>query len=801
MLKNYLITAWRHMRNQKGYTFINISGLALGMACFILIFLWVRHELSYDRFHEKADQIYRACVYSNFSGNEFYAAKTPAPLSSALREEFPEVVHAARLVKEPRDVRVKEDNTVEKRFFYADPSLFDVFTIPLLQGDPRNALNQPNSVVITESTARKYFKNENPLGKILRIDGEKSYQITGVAEDVPSSSHFHFDFLASISSLQRVQRNRDNWDESFLYTYFVLDDNASPEQLEAKFPQMVEKYIGPGIEAAFGMSLKEWSEKSGNSFRYYMQRLKDIHLRSNLMSEIEVNGDIRYVYIFLIVGFMTLLIACINFVNLATARSMSRAKDVGIRKVLGADKPRLISQFLTNSVVMSVMALILAMILVGVFLPFLNELSGKDLTLNILENPGLIGAIAGVIVMVGILAGSYPAFYLASFQPAGVLRGKVRQGAKSSDARKGLVIFQFSITITLLICSVMIHKQLFFMENKKLGFREDQILVISHAHALGSQIESFKGEIGRNPLILNASASSSIPGEEFGSHSISHEGASLEKRNVVNYLMIDDDFLGTYGLELKEGRGFSRDFLTDQRAVLVNESAVKSLGLEDPIGKKMGTRTLNRTIIGVVKDFHFSSVREKIEPLALYRTDQGWNYISVRIQPENLSKSIPFLKRQWETFVRTEPFEFYFLDEKMNQLYSFEHKIGRLSSVFSFLAVAIACLGLFGLASFTAERCTKEIGIRKVFGASVLNIVVMQSKEFTKWVLAANAVAWPAAFFLMKNWLRNYAYRVDLGVWVFLVSAAGTYLLALLTVSYQSVKSATANPIHSIRNE
>ncbi|MBD3415500.1 MAG: hypothetical protein GF421_13870 [Candidatus Aminicenantes bacterium] len=447
------------------------------------------------------------------------------------------------------------------------------------------------------------------------------------------------------------------------------------------------------------------------------------------------------------------------------------------------------------------MALILAMILVGVFLPFLNDLSGKDLTLNILENPDLIGAMAGVIVIVGILAGSYPAFFLASIHPAGVLRGKVRQGAKSSTARKGLVIFQFSITITLLISSVMIHKQLFFMENKKLGFKEDQVLVISHADALGNQMNAFKGEIKRNPLILNASASSSIPGEEFDSHSISHEGASREKRYVVNYLMTDDDFLGTYGLEVREGREFSRYFSTDTRASLVNESAVKSLGLEDPIGKKIGTRTLNRTIIGVVKDFHFSSVREKIEPLAIYMTDGGWSQISVRIRPENITKSLPFLKKQWKRFVQSEPFEFYFLDEKMNQLYSFEHKIGRLSSIFSFLAVSIAYLGLFGLASFMAERCTKEIGIRKVFGASVLNIVVMQSKEFTKWVLAANVVAWPLAFFLMKNWLQNYAYRVHLSVWVFILSAVGTYLLALLTISYQSVKSATANPIHSIRNE
>jgi putative ABC transport system permease protein len=801
MYKNYFLTAWRNIKKHKGYSFINISGLAVGMACFILIFLWIRHELSYDKYHQKTDQIYRTCIYSNFSGNEFYSAQTPAPLSPALLEEFPEVTHATRLLKVQRDIQWNEENTVEKRFYYADPSIFDVFTIPLLQGDPQHALDQPNSVIITESTAKKYFKNANPIGKILKVNNEKFYQITGVAEDVPSSSHFHFDFLTSISSLQRIHENRDNWDESFLYTYFVLDDNASPEQLEAKFPQMVEKYIGPDIQAAFGMSVKEWSEKSGNSFRYYVQRLKDIHLRSNLMGEIEANGDIRYVYIFLIVGLMTLLIACINFINLATARSMSRAKDVGIRKVLGADKPKLISQFLIDSIVLSLLAFVLAMILVNVFLPFLNQISGKDLTLNILDKPDLMGCLLGVIVIVGILAGSYPAFYLASFHPMGVLRGKILQGAKSSKARKGLVLFQFSITITILICSVVIHKQLFYMENKKLGFHEDQVLVISHADALGNQIDAFKREIERNHHIIRSSASSSIPGDEFSSHSISHEGASLEKRNVVTYLLTDNDFLETYGLELKEGRSFSHDLSTDKEAVVVNESAVKSLGFKKPIGKKIGTVTLNRTIIGVVKDFHFSSVREKIGPLAIYRTDHGWNSISVRIQPEDISKSIPFLKRQWEKFVQNEPFDFYFLDEKMNQLYSFEHKIGQLSSIFSFLAVGIACLGLFGLASFTAERCTKEIGIRKVFGASVVNIVIMQSKEFTKWVLAANVAAWPLAFYLMKNWLQNYAYRADLSIWIFVMSAAGTYLIALLTVSYQSIKSAMANPIHSIRNE
>lgn len=799
MMLDYLKTSGRNLRRNKIYSLINIIGLGIGMAGFILIFLWARHELSYDRFHEQADRIHRVGIYSNFGGNEFYSAKTPAPLSSALRTEYPQILHSARLVKKRRSVRLDDSRHDEKYFYYADPSLFDVFTIPFLRGDPRYALDSPRDMVITEAAARKYFDREDPLGRILTINDEEPYLITGVVRALPGHSHFHFDFLASLASLENI--DIDNWDESFLYTYFVLRYGASAERLEAEFPRMVEKYIGPDIQRAFGMSLKEWSEKSGNSFRYFTQRLKDIHLRSNLEGEIEANGDIEYVAVFSLIGIAVLLIAGINFVNLTTARSCHRARNVGIRKILGSDRPRLVARFITDSLVLSFLAFAAGLALSCAFLPFINDLSNKNLHLNIFRQPELIGVLGGLIVLVGIAAGGFPAFYFASLSPMGTLRGRTHPGSGRPRARKALVLFQFTITTTLLICSVVIHQQLSFMKNKKLGFRKEQVIVIPHAEALGTGIDAFKRKLERNSRIVRASSTSSVPGEDFDGHTVTRDGPRPEERQFLAYLLADDDFFATYDLELKDGRVFAPEFSSDQRSVLLNEAAVKALGFEHPIGKRIGTVTPNRTVVGIVRDFHFSSVREKIGPLAIYRTDGEWNYISVRIQPGNIPASLDFIGTTWKEFARNQPFDFYFLDEKINGLYIFERNIGRLSAVFTLLAVTVACLGLLGLASFAAERSAREIGIRKILGASVLRIVAAQTRQFTQWVVAANAAAWPMAFYLMHAWLRNYPYRVGLQAWIFPASAALTLILSLVTVGYFSVKSALVNPVQSLNRE
>jgi len=806
MFKNAVKVALRNMKRQKGYSLINILGLAVGMACCILILLWVQDELSYDRYHEKADQIHRVIVKGRMSNRDINFSSSPAPLAKALVTDFPEVLEATRFLRS-RNVLVRYQDKFfdESLILFADSNLFDVFSIPLLKGDPEEVLSLPNSVVITRTAALKYFGEENPIGKTLTMNNRMDYRITGLAENVPSNTHFHTDFFASLESIP--DSKSPNWLSNPYHTYIVLQEGTSLDEFQAKLPEIVTKYVGPQTLKIMGITQEQF-QASGNTFGYFLQPVTSIHLHSDLEYELEPNGSVTYVYIFSVIAFFILVIACINFMNLATARSANRAKEVGVRKVLGSNRSRLVRQFLIESILLSFISLVFAVLLVELLQPVFNNLSGKQLNLSLHGNWILLPGFLAVMVFVGVLAGSYPAFFLSSFQPISVLRGKRIAGMKSSWLRNGLVVFQFSISIILLVGTCVIYRQLEYTRTKKMGFEKEQVLVIQRADNLGQQKEAFRNELIKHPNVVNVAYSNSVPGRHFGDWTHRAEGAPADEMVRMFLLLADFDYLDTLQMDMVSGRYFSQERPADKNSVIINESAAKAFGLENPVGKRLvrGSLTPGKdeifTVIGVVKDFHFESLHREIRPLAMYiLPDEYIRYISVRTRPEAVDQTLAFLKDKWRAFVPGQPFEYFFLDDDFDRLYTAEKKIGRLFTSFSVLAILVACLGLFGLASFTAEQRTKEIGIRKVLGASVSNIVVLLTREFSKWVLLANLIAWPIAYFAMHRWLQNFAYRISIGVWMFVQAAFLALAIALITVSYQAVRAALVNPANSLRYE
>jgi putative ABC transport system permease protein len=806
MFKNATKVALRIMKRQKGYSLINILGLSIGMACCILILLWVKDELSYDRYHENANQLYRVVVRGRMSNRDINFSTSPAPLAKALVDEFPEVQQATRFLSS-RNVLVsyREKHFNESLMLYTDSNFFDVFSIPLIKGDPREVLRTPNSVVITKEAAFKYFGNQDPLGQTLTFNNRTDFRITGLAENIPSNTHFHADFFVSLVTVPD-SRNQ-NWFSNPYHTYIVLDEATSPEDFQAKLPDIITKYMGPLAKKVMGITMEEF-QSSGNTFGYFLQPVTDIHLHSDLEYELEANGSITYVYVFSLIALFILVIASINFMNLATARSATRAREVGVRKVLGSDRSRLIQQFLTESILMSIPSLILAFVIVAFLQPVFNNLSGKQLDItSYFSWSSCLGAIA-VILFVGIFAGSYPAFFLSSFQPISVLRGVVKTGIRSSWFRSGLVVFQFSISIVMLIGTFVVKNQLEYIRNKKLGFEKEQLLVIQRAENLGQNKEAFRNELLSSYDVINVAFSISVPGRHLGDLTHLAEGASADEMVRMFLLYGDFNFFDTLKMEMIEGRYFSKDRPADRNSVVLNETAVAALGIENPVGKRLLRSSLAQevseffTIIGVVKDFHFESLHQKIRPLALYLLSRDeTRYVTIRIRPGSIPRTLAFIKSQWNGFVPRQSFEYFFLDDDFNSLYKTEQKVGQLFSAFAILAVLVACLGLFGLASFTAEQRTKEIGIRKVLGASVPRIVALLTKEFSRWVLLANLIAWPIAYFAMNRWLQNFAYRISIGPWIFFLAAGLVFFVALFTVSYQALRSAAANPVDSLKYE
>jgi putative ABC transport system permease protein len=807
MFKNYLKIAFRNFLRQKVYSFINLTGLAVGIASCLLILLFVRSELTYDQSHKKAPHIYRVAMKFNIGTNRFDVAMGPCPLAGALVKDFPEIVNATRFFHrnyrgEYTYVSFEDKQFREERFLWVDSTIFEIFTIPFVEGNPQTALKHPNSVVITPAIAKKYFGKTDPMGQMLSLEDGSLYKVTGIVEELPENSHIHYDFLSSFSSLEK---SRDpEWYDIAVYTYILLQENAYPKQLEEKLPAFSRTYYEPIIQRIMGISYDKFLE-SGNYMGFFLQPFLDIHLHSKIENEFEPAGDITTVVIFSAIAFIILLIACFNFINLATARSTQRANEVGVRKVVGSSRKQLIGQFLTESIFLSFMSFLLAWVIVELFLPLFDSFIGKKITtaeeMEWYFLPGFIFA----AVVIGILAGSYPAFLLSSFQPVKVLKGKLHSYSKGRIFKNALVVFQFTISIILLIGTIVIYNQLNYMRFKNLGFDKEHVVVIHSADRLGTEQQTFKNELIRNANIVNATYSDCLPQMLLEVKVFQREGAPGNENHNLITMFTDYDFMGTYQVQLSEGRYFSRDRSTDTSAVILNETAVKALGVDNFREERlilMGRKNRPLNIIGVFKDFHLESFHAKIRPMAaMFIDERPGVLLSVRIGPVEIPETLRFIENQWKHYVPDQPLEYVFFDEQFDKNYKAEIQTGKVITAFALLAIFVACLGLFGLASFTAVQRTKEIGIRKVLGASVTGMIMLLSKEFTRWVLLANIIAWPVAWFAMSNWLQNFAYRIDMGWWIFILSGALALFIALLTVSYQAIKAANANPVDALRYE
>ena len=811
MLKNYILVAFRNLWRKKGYSLINISGLAIGIASSLMILLFVQDELSYDRHHEHAGNIYRVVMKASMQGNDFHAPITPAPMAATMMNDFPEVRSAVRFYNFGSSPIIRYENRsfIESNFVWADSTIFDVFTYNMIRGDRRNALNRPNTIVMTESAARKYFGEQDPLGQTLEVGNDRAhFEVTGIIQDPPANSHFSFDVIASI--ITNSQHENQMWVSNNYFTYILLDENADPGLLEAKFPGMLETYMGPQVEMVLGVTLEEFYE-SGEEWGYYLQPLTRIHLYSDLQYEIQANGNMTTVIVFSIIALFLLVIASINFMNLSTARSAGRAKEIGIKKVVGSNKSQLVNQFLGESVFLSLISLVIALILVELFIPAFNNIADKQLQLRYFTSWYSLPLLILTGVFVGFLSGSYPAFYLASFEPVRVLKGKLQSGMKSSRLRGMLVVFQFVITIVLFISTLTVYRQMNYINTKDMGMEPENVLVIQRAQAIANdRREAFCQELTGYPAIIAASRAHAIPGTSFSGNAFRREGTASREQHIISNSWVDFDYAEVLGLEMVEGRFFSRDFASDSLAVVMNETAARSMGYDDPVGKRVyqtgagGTQDAPEdvafTIIGVVKDFHFESLHQTINPMILSPGQWG-GYIIVKFGEGEATAAIDIVREKWNEFVDDQPLEYSFLMEDLTSGYRSEQRAGMIFSIFAILSIFIACLGLLGLASFTAEQRTKEIGIRKAMGASVGSVMMLLSREINFLVLISTLLAWPVAWYFMSNWLENFAYRVELGITLFLLASVLTYCIALSTVSFQAWKTARLNPVDTLRDE
>ncbi len=807
MLKNYIKIALRNFLKHKGFSFINIFGLAIGVACCVLIVLFVLDEVSYDRYHEKADKIYRVGIRGFVNNNLFHGVVTCAPMAQTLVDEFPEVTAATRLQNPGFPVfRYKDKVFSEERVFWVDQAFFDVFTVPFIKGNPQTALAKPNTIVVTRSMALKYFGDEDPIGKNLNADKRRDYLVTGVVEDVPRNSHFHYDFLAALITYE--DSRSPIWVSNNYYTYVVLQKGASPEAFEAKLAELVKKYVGPQIEGALSITLEQFFA-SGGKWDYFIQPLTGIHLHSHLDYELEPNGDITYVYIFSIIAIGILLVACINFVNLATARAANRAREVGIRKTVGSNRGQLIQQFLSETTIISFFAVLLALLAVQILLPLFNNLTGKELAVPYVQNVLTIPLLLGLVLFIGILAGTYPAFFLASFDPVVVLKTEMSGRSKKSKMRNVLVVFQFTISIVLIVGTIIVSRQLSYIQNRNLGFNKEQIVIVKKTDDIGNQVPAFRQELLKNPKVIDATNTSNLIGNEFGNSAYKLAGATGEETHLLWTYRSDPYFVETYQIEMAAGRFYEEGRQADQQSAVINEAAVKDLGLTDPVGKQIVAiaptpdRSLTFTIIGVMKNFHYKSLHHQINPLIvhLYGPEGRGRYVSVRIHSENIRETMAFIEDTWRKFASNQAFEYEFFDDHFARIYQAEQRTKKIFFYFSLLAIFIASLGLFGLAAFVAEQRTKEIGIRKVLGATESGIVFLLSRQFTKWVVLSNLFAWPIAYYFMQKWLQRFAYQTSISVWYFLFAFIVVLFVALLTVCYQTVKAAKSNPVELLRYE
>jgi len=806
MIKNYLLIAFRNARRNRAYTIINLLGLAIGISSSLMILLFVVDEVSYDRHNKHFRDIYRIYVKGKIQGNEIEAALSNAPMGATLKADFPEVVDFTRLFTFDGDpkVRFEEKVFIEENFYYVDSTFFNVFTAPLIYGNPEKMLSRPNTVVLTEEIARKYFGNEDPVGKLLQVGQEEAnFEVTGVVKGFPENSHFRFNMLGSMTSIYLAELNE--WLGNNSYTYIRLRKNSDPQQLESKFPDLIAQHMGTELEEVLGLSMEEFLA-GGNSFGYHLQPLRDIHLQSDLQFEINPGGSRSSVIIFSVIALFLILIASINFMNLSTASGAKRATEVGIRKVAGAEKNMLIQQFLAESFLITLLALILAVVLVELFIPGFNRIAGKGLHLESLGTLRLIIGLLVIGIFVGFASGSYPAFFLSSFKPTDVLKSGAMRGARGATLRRILVTFQFVVTIVLFICTMLVNRQMNYLRAKDLGFNKENLVVIDRIYVLEDQIEAFRQELLRNPSIRQATLSSAVPGGLIGDNVYLPEGAATNETHAINNMWADWYFKEAYELEMVEGRWFQPDNPTDSFALILSESAVRALNFDDPLNKRLYTQFgdeigVPNPIIGVVKDFHFQSLHQEIRPLII-KFNMGENYqMSVKISGNDTGMTLDYIEKTWNSFREQQPIHMTFLEEELAALYNNEEKTATIFNIFSVLAIFIAALGLLGLASFSAAQRTKEVGIRKAMGASISSVLLALSKEYIWLILVATIAAWPLGYFFMKSWLQDYPARVTMEPVVFILSSLIAFIIAAVTVLLRVYQSASANPVKSLRYE
>jgi putative ABC transport system permease protein len=800
MLKNYITVAFRNILKYKFFSFINIMGMTTGITACLFIIIYISDEVSYDRFHSKADRIYQVGLHGKIAGQDIRTSNTCPPLAAAMVDEIPGVEEATRLVPYYDLAVVKNEDKIftEKKIFFADSNFFSFFSFGILEGNPNTALKDPNTAVLTESMAKKYFGKVSALGKLLIIGNDKkSYKVTGVMPDCPANSHVRFDILLSTASSENLRKGI--WLNNYMYNYFVLTSNASLTSVENKFDDLVLKYVGPEIEKFMGTTMKQMKEQGG-TYGYFATKMTDIHLRSTSQNNAEPGGNITYVYFFGAIGLFIIIIACINFMNLATARSAGRAKEVGLRKTLGSLRSQMIGQFLAESIIYSFITVVLAFVACYFLLPYFNLLAGKQLGMQILFTPTLLTSLAGLVLFVGLVAGSYPAFYLTSFSAVEVLKGKVRAGAKSKGVRSTLVVSQFALSIFLIIFTAVVYQQITYMQKRDLGIDKQNVLILHNTGRIGSNVEALKVAVDEQSSVISSSfTNNSFPGVN---NTTIFKAIGSEQDHIMGVYYADYDHKDLMKFKLKEGRYFSKDFPSDSTGILLNEAAVKEFGFEHPLQEELqfnDEKPERLKIIGVFKDFNFESLKGNIRPLAIRLTKTS-DELMVRYEG-NSKDVVATLEKVWKKMAPNEPFDYNFLDENFDELFRSEQRMGSIFSVFSGLAIFIASLGLFALAAFTAEQRTKEIGIRKAMGATVFGLTLLLTKEFTKLVLIAFIPASIAGWYVSNQWLQDFAFRIQIDPWIIFWSGLGAVVIAWVTVSYQSIKTALSNPVDSLRYE
>lgn len=818
MLTNYLKIALRSLLRNKLTSFINIAGLSIAMACALLIYLFISDEVSYEKYHAKQDRIYR--VTRSFHSPEgvvgLHLANVAPPIGPLLKNDFAEIETLARARNFGMVISLEENGEVkmsgtEDNVYAAETPLFNIFDIEVLSGDPHKSLARPFTVMLSEKTALRYFNDLNVIGKHLRANNASDLEVVGVYKDLPDQSHWHPDFLLSFVTLEDdaiYGRNRleTNWGNNAFGTYLVLEEGADAKNLEARLPDFIDKHFGNYARANWGVG-PDWKGSQGTTL--YLQKVTDIHLRSHLDDELEVNGNINNVYMMGVIGLFIILIACFNFINLSTAHATRRAKEVGLRKVVGAVKTQLVNQYLSESVMIAMIAGIFGVLIAFGCLGLLNSFTGKHLSLNLIANWPLLAALLLFALVVGIAAGIYPAFVISSFKPALTLKGQQGSATGKGFVRRALVISQFSISIVLMIATLVTFDQLRFMNNRDLGYEKDQVVSLRYYRELADSYDAFYNELTGSASIKNAGRSSRNPTgrllDSYGSASVL-KGDSLVPLNVdLKTVIADGDFFETYGIPFVAGRNFSKDIPTDDSiAFIVNEAAAREAGwtsLDEQINREFHYADRKGKLIGIVKDFHFESLHQEIRPMIFMAWRDNFSRLSVKISGEDMKEGLAHLEKTWKQFAPGRPFEYLFLSDRYRDLYEGEQRQSQLFTTFSLLAIFIASLGLFGLATFNTMQRVKEIGIRKVLGASVFNILGILSKEILILIAVANLIAWPVAWYFMQQWLGTFAYHVDMNILIYVLAAFAAIMLALVTVSSQTIKAAMTNPSSTLRYE